>query len=416
MREHVTAERTTDVLISGGGFVGLVLALALSKTLGGELAVTVVDPGPLDPARVKPDARARALGTASIRLLTAIGVWPQIEHLAERVSAIEITDSALGDGIRPALLTYDPSADGEGMVIVENAPLLAALLGTARATPGLTLLAGRRVSALAAEQMRPARVTLDDGTVIAAALAVAADGRASPLRAMAGIKSMGWSYPQAGIVTSIAHELPHGGKAVQHFLPGGPFALLPLRSDQRECNRSCVTWSEDTSEAHRLMSVDDATFRDALEERAGGKLGRISLDGPRQSWPLELHLARALAANRVALIGDAVRSVHPLAGQGLNLGLRDCAALAEVIEDAARAGQDIGVATTLERYERWRRADGAMSAAAFDGLNRLFSNDWIVLRTARTAGLGLVDRMPGLKRLLVGEAAGLTGDLPRLMR
>jgi 2-octaprenyl-6-methoxyphenol hydroxylase len=407
----VTNERSTDVLIAGGGVVGLALALALSTTLGGELAVTVVDPGPLDPARVKPDARARALGTASIRLLTAIGVWPRIEPHAQRVSAIEITDSALTDGVRPALLTYDPSAEGDGMVIVENAALMVALLAAARAAVGVTLQPGRRVVALAAEQMRPGIATLDDGTTIAAAVTVAGDGRSSPVREMAGIKSTGWSYPQSGVVTTIAHEMPHGGKAVQHFLPGGPFALLPLKG-----NRSCVTWSDGASEAQRFMSADDVTFLHALEQRAGGKLGRITLEGSRQSWPLELHLARALVANRVALIGDAARSVHPLAGQGLNLGLRDCAALAEVIEDAARAGQDIGVATTLERYERWRRADGAMSAAAFDGLNRLFSNDWTLLRTARTAGLGLVDRMPALKRLLVGEAAGVTGDLPRLMR
>ncbi len=407
----MTDHRTTDVLIAGGGLVGLALALALSKSLGGELAVTVVDPGALDASQVKADARARALGTASTRMLSAIGVWPDLEHQAQRVSTIEITDSALGDGVRPALLSYDPNTDGDGMVIVENGPLLTALLKAARAAPGVTLRAGRRVIALSAEQMHLAQVTLDDGTMTTAALVVAGDGRMSPVRELAGIKSMGWSYPQSGIVTTIAHEVPHAGTAVQHFLPGGPFALLPLTG-----SRSCVTWSEDTVEAQRLMAADDPTFLDALEQRAGGKLGRITLAGPRQSWPLELHLARALAANRVALIGDAARSVHPLAGQGLNLGLRDCAALAEVIEDAARTGQDIGVATTLERYERWRRADGAMSAAAFDGLNRLFSNEWTLLRTARTAGLGLVDRMPALKRLLVGEAAGLTGELPRLMR
>ncbi len=404
-------EPATDVLIAGGGLVGLVLAVALSKALGGELAVTVIDPGPLDPTRIRPDVRARALATASVRLLTAIGVWPRIAAQAERVTLIEITDSALTDGVRPTLLTYDPTADGDGMMIIENAPLMAALLDAAHTAPGVRLLPGRRVVALAAEQMRPATVTLDDGPAIRTTLAVAGDGRASPLREMAGIKCTGWSYPQAGIVTTIAHELPHGGRAMQHFLPGGPFAVLPLKG-----NRACITWSETTNEAQRLMAADEATFLDALEARVGGKLGRISLDGPRQSWLLELHLARALAANRVALIGDAVRSVHPIAGQGLNLGLRDVAAMVDVIEDAARSGQDLGVATTLERYERWRRSDGTLSAAAFDTLNRIFSNDSRLLRTARSAGLGLVDRMPGLKQMLVGEAAGTTGDLPRLMR
>ena len=403
----------TDVLIAGGGYVGLTLGLALSQALDGALRVRVVDPGQLDAGTVRSDARATALGTASIRLLTAIGVWSVLAARAQVVSSIEITDSRLTDGVRPTLLTYDPRAarDAEGMVIVENAHLLAALLDAARRVPGLTVSPRRRVASLNADALRPATVTLDDGECVRAALVVAADGRASPVRDMAGIKCMGWQYPQHGLVTTIAHEVPHEGRAVQHFLPGGPFALLPLPN-----NRACITWTEAADEAKRLMAASDEDFLRAVEQRAGGKLGRITLDGPRQSWPLELHLARALIAPRVALIGDAARVVHPLAGQGLNLGLRDVAALADVIADAARAGQDIGVAGTLDRYERWRRADGAMSAAAFDGLNRLFSNDWTLLRTARMAGLGLVDRMPVLKQMLVGEAAGLTGDLPTMMR
>ncbi len=401
----------SDVIISGGGIVGLTLALALATALDGKLSIAVIDPGPLDPSRIRDDVRARALGAASIRFLTAIGVWPAIEPYAQRVSAVDITDSALMDGIRPTLSSYDPDLDGEAMLIVENAPLMRIVTTAARAAPGVTLLPGRRVAALTSAQQRPAAVTLDDGTIRIATVVAAADGRSSPLREMAGIKSMGWSYRQAGIVTTIAHELPHGGRAVQHFLPGGPFALLPLIG-----GRCCVTWTEEATEAARLMTVDDTAFLQALEQRAGGRLGRISLAGSRQSWPLELHLARALAADRITLIGDAARSVHPLAGQGLNLGLRDCAAFADVIEDAALAGQDIGVATTLERYERWRRADGAFSAAAFDGLNRLFSNDVGILRMARAAGLGLLERSPTSKRWLLGEAAGLTGDLPRTMR
>lgn len=403
--------RTSDVLICGGGLVGLALAVALSKGLEGELAVTVVDLGPLDAARLRGDARARALGAASVRFLSAIGVWPVVEASAQRVSAIEITDSALADGVRPTLLTYDPGVGGDGMVIVEDPPLVRALMAAAKAAPGVTLLPGRRVVALQAQQLSPAVVTLDDGTRLTSPLVVACDGRSSQVRGMAGIKCMGWSYPQAGIVATIAHEIGHGGRAVQHFLPSGPFAMLPLPG-----TRTCVTWSEDRTEAERLMAADEATFCAALEQRCGGRLGRIRLDGLRQSWPLELHLARSLVGDRVALVGDAARLVHPLAGQGLNLGLRDVAALADVIEDAARAGQDLGVANTLERYERWRRADGAFSAAAFDSLNRLFSNESRLLRTARAAGLGLVDRLPALKRLLVDEAAGLNGDLPRTMR
>lgn len=403
----------TDVLIAGGGYVGLALGLALARVLEGALRVHIIDPGLLDAAAVRRDARATALGTASIRLLGAIGVWPDLAARAQSVASIEITDSRLSDGVRPTLLTYDPrtQGDADGMVIVENGHLLSALLDAALRAPGLTLSPGRRVVSLSADALRPATVTLDIGDSVRTALVVAADGRVSPVREMAGIKCVAWRYAQHGLVTTIAHEIPHEGRAVQHFLPGGPFALLPLPG-----NRACITWTEAEVEAQRLMAASDDDFLRAVEQRAGGKLGRITLAGPRQSWPLELHLARALIAPRVALIGDAARVVHPLAGQGLNLGLRDVAALTDVIADAARAGQDIGVATTLDRYERWRRADGAMSAAAFDGLNRLFSNDWTLLRTARIAGLGLVDRMPLLKQMLVGEAAGLTGEVPTLMR
>ena len=403
----------TDVLVAGGGYVGLALGLALSNLLDGELTVRVVDPGPLDSAAVRNDARATALGTASVRLLEALGVWSRLAPLSQRVSAIDITDSRLTDGVRPTLLTYDPQSaeTGDGMVIVENAHLLSVLIDAVRQAAGVALMPRARVVSLSADALRPATIGLDEGRSVRAALVIAADGRLSPVREAAGIKCMGWRYPQYGLVTTIAHEVPHDGRAVQHFLPGGPFALLPLPG-----NRACVTWTEAEGEALRLMAASDDDFLGAIEQRAGGKLGRITLAGPRQSWPLELHLARALASNRVALIGDAARVVHPLAGQGLNLGFRDVAALAEVIADAAHAGQDIGVSTTLDRYERWRRADGAMSAAAFDGLNRLFSNDWTLLRTARMAGLGIVDRMPILKQMLVGEAAGVTGEVPSLMR
>jgi 2-octaprenyl-6-methoxyphenol hydroxylase len=240
---------------------------------------------------------------------------------------------------------------------------------------------------------------------------VAADGRRSFLREAAGIKVVGWSYPQTGIVTTVAHERPHEGVAVQHFLPAGPFAILPLCGD-----RSCITWTEDRDEARRILALDDAAFLAEVDLRFGGRLGTLSLAGPRGSWPLEMHLARSYVAPRLALVGDAAHGVHPIAGQGLNLALRDVAALAEVVADAARLGLDIGSTDTLRRYERWRRFDSVLSAAAFDGLNRLFSNDWTLLRTIRDAGLGLVDRLPAVKRMFVGEAAGLSGELPRLVR
>jgi 2-octaprenyl-6-methoxyphenol hydroxylase len=228
---------------------------------------------------------------------------------------------------------------------------------------------------------------------------------------MAGIKVVGWSYPQVGIVTTVSHAKPHRGRAIQHFLPAGPFAILPLAGD-----RSCVTWTEEAERGRAIVALDDAGFLAEVQRRFGYRLGTVQLAGPRASWPLDMHLARAFATNRFALIGDAAHGVHPIAGQGLNLGLRDVAALTEVIADAARLGLDVGSPAVLERYERWRRLDSMLSAATFDGLNRLFSNDVTVARTARDFGLGLIERMPALKSFFVAEAAGLTGDIPKLLR
>ncbi|HZA01986.1 MAG TPA: FAD-dependent monooxygenase, partial [Hyphomicrobiaceae bacterium] len=246
---------------------------------------------------------------------------------------------------------------------------------------------------------------------IRAALLVGADGRSSPLRDAAGIQIVGWRYPQTGIVTTVAHERPHGGKAVQHFLPGGPFAILPLKG-----NRSSITWSEDAERAREILALDDQGFLAEVDKRFGGRLGALRLDSPRQSWPLGMHLARRYVTRRFALLGDAAHGVHPIAGQGLNLAMRDAAALTEVVVDAVRLGLDLGDSAALERYEQWRRFDSALAAATFDGLNRLFSNDWALLRSAREFGLGLVDRVPVLKQLFVQEAAGLSGELPRLLR
>jgi 2-octaprenyl-6-methoxyphenol hydroxylase len=252
---------------------------------------------------------------------------------------------------------------------------------------------------------------LADGSDLEAALLVAADGRNSPMREAAGIGTIAWSYGQTGIVTRVEHELPHEGRAVQHFLPGGPFAILPLKG-----NRSCITWSEEAGRARVILALDDAAFLEEVDRRFAGRCGTLRLIGPRASWPLEMHLARRYIDRRFVLVGDAAHGVHPIAGQGLNLGFRDVAALTEVLTEAARLGLDLGDADALERYQSWRRFDSAISAATFDGLNRLFSNDWTLMRSARELGLGLLHRLPAVKELLVAEAAGMTGDIPKMLR
>lgn len=399
-----------DVAIGGGGSVGLALAVALADALGPGFSVALIDRSPWGGAG-KSDLRASALSAGSKRLLEALGIWAQLAEFAQPVTAIDITDSSLGDAIRPILLSYDNTlSDREpASYILENDRLRSALIGAATAQGGIALLGGAAMQGFAADTAG-VRIAFAD-RVLRARLLIGADGRGSRLRQAAGIKSLTWSYPQTGIVSSLSHSKPHGGRALQHFLPSGPFAILPLPQ-----NRSCVTWTEETREAGRLLELDEAGFREELARRFDYRLGEIVEVGARAAWPLEMHLARALTAERFAIIGDAARVVHPIAGQGLNLGLRDVAALTEVITDAARLGLDIGSGLVLERYERWRRLDSALSAGTFDALNTLFSNDWTLLRTARDVGLALVDRLPLLKEFFVAEAAGLTGEVPKLLR
>jgi 2-octaprenyl-6-methoxyphenol hydroxylase len=344
-------------------------------------------------------------------MLEVLGVWSRITDEAQAVERIEITDSFLEAGVRPVLLSYDNTQAGQpASYIVPAAALGSALVAEIAGEPSVSIWDRAEVLGLATDTFG-AILTFGGSRSIRARLAVAADGRSSRLRQAAGIRIVGWRYPQIGIVSTVEHERPHRGVAVQHFLPAGPFAMLPLKG-----NRSCVTWTEDESAGRRIMALGDEAFLAELDKRFGGRLGALSLGGPRRCWALEMHLARAYVGTRVALIGDAAHSVHPIAGQGLNLALRDVAALAEVIAETARLGLDLGDATMLERYERWRRFDSAVSAATFDALNRLFSRDITLLRSAREAGLGILDRLPGLKQLLVAEAAGLTGELPRLLK
>jgi 2-octaprenyl-6-methoxyphenol hydroxylase len=290
--------------------------------------------------------------------------------------------------------------------MVENKPLLAALVERAK-LDGVELVPQSVTGQTAAGSH--ILVALADGRTIAARLLVAADGARSGIRQRAGIATHGWDYGQSGIVTTVAHERDHGGRAEEHFLPGGPFAILPLKG-----HRSSIVWTDATAEADRIVALPDADFHAELERRFGLHLGEITAVGARLAFPLGFAVARTFVGERIALVGDAAHVIHPIAGQGLNMGLKDVAALAEVIVDAARLGID--PATVLERYQRWRRFDTMAMGVATDGLNRLFSNHSEVLRAVRDLGLGVVDRLPVLKRMFIREAAGLAGEVPKLLK
>ncbi len=407
-----TATNTrTDILIAGAGFAGLALAIALKQALGASFAVVVADPAL---ARSGDDPRASAIVAAARRLFETLGVWHEIAPRAQPILDMAVTDSRLNDAMRPTFLTFDGEVapDEPFAHMVENDPLLKALLAKARAE-NVTLL-NTAVADFAAAPDRIA-VHLRDGTTHAARLLVAADGARSSIRERAGIATHGWDYAQSSIVTTVRHERDHHGRAEEHFLPAGPFAILPLKRDATG-HRSSIVWTEASAEAERIVALDDAGFHAELEKRFGLRLGEIEAVGPRRAFPLGLSVARSFVAERIALIGDAAHVIHPIAGQGLNMGLKDVAALAEAIVDAARLGLDPGSPVTLDRYQRWRRFDTMVMGVATDGLNRLFSNHSDALRLARDVGLGLVDRLPALKQLFIREAAGLAGEVPKLLR
>jgi 2-octaprenyl-6-methoxyphenol hydroxylase len=405
----VTVEQNQriDVLIGGGGLAGLSLAVALRQALGPAALIVVADPA-LD--RSAADARASAIVAAGRRLLEAVGVWQVVAAQAQPITDMIVTDSRLDDAVRPVFLTFNEEAEpGEPFAhMVENGPLNAALLTKARELAIDLRVASVRDFTTSGERIT---VELSDGPALSARLLVAADGARSQIRERAGIATHGWSYGQSAIVTTIAHEREHHGRAEEHFLPSGPFAILPLTG-----RRSSIVWTETTEEAAWIVALADDDFHAELERRFGAHLGDIAAVGARQAYPLGLSVARAFVAERVALIGDAAHVIHPIAGQGLNVGLKDVAALAETIVDAMRLGLDPGSADTLTRYQQWRRFDTMTMAVATDGLNRLFSNRSDVLRAVRDLGLGVVDRLPGLKQLFIREAAGLAGEVPRLLR
>ena len=402
----MSAQRS--IVIGGGAFAGLALALALRQGLGTDIAVIVADPA----LRTRPsrDPRATAIVAACRRLFEAIGAWDQVAEKTQPILDMIVTDSKLEDATRPVFLTFAGDVEpGEPFAhMVENRDLIDVLVARAEAE-GIELT----TAAVTDFVSRPdgVDVTFSDGRVVEASLLVAADGARSKLRERAGIATHGWDYDQSGIVVSVGHERDHQGRAEEHFLPAGPFAILPLTG-----KRSSLVWTEKRSEAARIVALSEDEFHGELEQRFGLHLGEIkALDKPR-AFPLGYFVARSFIAERLALVGDAAHVIHPIAGQGLNMGLKDVAALAEVIVDAARLGMDLGQADVLDRYQRWRRFDTMAMGLATNSLNFLFSNQSTLLRTVRDIGLGLVDRAPPLKSLFIRQAAGLSGEVPRLLK
>jgi 2-octaprenyl-6-methoxyphenol hydroxylase len=398
-----------DVLIIGGGLNGPALALALAQ---GGLASIVLD-AQTRTVRTDPafDGRAYALALSSRRMLAALGLWDTLAPHAQAIEEIKISDGRAGEGAGRLFLHFDHDEIDEGPMghLLEDRFLREALIDALDAAPLIGHRAGTRV---VDQAIAPgaATVTLASGETLRAPLLVGCDGRDSQVARRAGIRRRGWDYRQTSLVCAVEHERPHRGIAHQFFMPAGPLAVLPLPGD-----RSSIVWTETRARAAAIGALDDDGYLGELGPRFGDFLGTIRLAGARYSYPLGLSLAERFVAGRVALAGDAAHGIHPLAGQGLNLGFRDVAALAEVLVTARLRGEDVGAPDVLARYQRWRRFDTALLAAATDGLNRLFSNDSQLLRLGRDLGLGLVNRLPALRRTLIREAAGLSGDLPRLL-
>ncbi len=401
-----------DALIVGAGFVGAAMAIAFDRAGISSIVVDAQDPARTLDDRF--DGRAFAIARSSRRLLEGIGVWPGLEKLAAPILDIRVSDAA-----SPFFLHYDSEDAGEGEPfghMVRNVDLRRALAERLADAAGATSIAPARVADLHPDA-GGVSATLDDGRRIRARLAVAADGRHSEIRRKADIKVSGWSYDQVGIVCTVDHERSHDFVAHERFLPAGPFAILPLLGDPADPGRrASIVWTERAELAPRIMAMNDDDFAAELERRFGDFLGTVRVVGGRWSHPLSLQFAETQIAERLALVGDAAHAMHPIAGQGLNMGLRDVAALAEVAVDRMRLGLDIGDGTALATFQRWRRFDNALMLAMTDGLNRLFSNGAGPIKLARDLGLAAVNRMGPAKTFFTRHAMGTVGDLPRLMR
>ncbi|MFY0633886.1 MAG: UbiH/UbiF/VisC/COQ6 family ubiquinone biosynthesis hydroxylase [Vannielia sp.] len=399
-----------DVIIAGGALTGASLTLALAR---GGARVVVVDRQP-EGAQVAADfdGRSYALALASQRLLRALGVWEAVADKAQPILHVKTGDGRAGEGVLGGLLHLDAGEIDEGPMgyMLEDRHLRPALMAALAEADGVELLAGEEI---VAQAMAPGHVavTLGSGRVLKAALLAGADGRGSPTARRAGIARRESDYGQTALTCAVAHEKPHGGVAHQFFMPTGPLAILPLPGD-----RSSIVWSERRDRAEELAKASDEAFLEALKPVFGDFLGEIRLEGVRFAYPLTLTVAERIVAERVALVGDAAQGIHPIAGQGLNQGLRDVATLAEVVTEARRRGEDPGAALVLERHRQWRSFDRTALTLATDGFNRLFSNDNPLLRAARDLGVSAVAAVPELRQRFIREAAGLTGDLPRLLQ
>lgn len=409
-----------DLAIVGAGLNGSLLALAAGAA---GLRTALIDRVPLKSmAEAAFDGRTTAIAYTSQRLFEALGVWADLAAQAEPILDIRISDAGHDGRTSPLFLHFDhrEAADDEEHAapmgwIVENRFLRASLLKRLAACPSVELIAPDEVIETDRDLHR-AELTLKSGRRLAARLVASAEGRFGTMREDAGIGARAWSYNQTAIVLVAEHERPHRGVAQEKFLPGGPFAILPMRDSAEGSHRSSIVWTERAGLARRLLELDPARFQGEFARRFGDHLGKVQAVGPRWSHPLGLVHAERYVEQRLVLVGDAAHGIHPIAGQGYNLGVRDIAALVEVLVDAKRLGLDIGAADTLERYARWRRADNFTMVAATDLLNRLFSNDIKPIRLMRDIGLAAIHRVPPLRRFFVRHAMGLSGDLPRLIR
>lgn len=401
---------SNDTAIIGGGLNGGTLALALAQA---GLNVTIIDRLSVAARQSRDfDGRGYALSHASKRLLNVLDLWANLRDQAQPILHISVTDGLAGEGPSPLMLDFDHAEIEEGPMgfMIEDRHLRMALLNAIESHPRITHIDGQNVVSHQIDETG-ATVGLADGRTCTAQILIGADGPHSPTAARAGIRRTGWDYDQCGLVCAIAHERPHDGTAHQFFMPSGPLAILPLAG-----NRSSIVWTESTANAATISAMGDCEYMQTLRPRIGDFLGRVELCGTRFSYPLGLSLANRVAAPRLALIGDAAHRMHPIAGQGLNAGLKDVGTLAEVLVQAHRRGEDIGRQDVLDRYQSWRRFDTATLALATDTFNRLFSNDNPFLRLTRDLGLAATNALPGLRRALIREAAGLSGELPRLLQ